>query len=139
MSLNLNILSLKKKLFSKKIKSVSVPGEKGYFSIFRNHISLLTFLKSGLIIIKKKNKKTEYFFILKGILEIQKNVINILTNHAINVKYLDKSILIDQKNKIENKYKNFKNIRSLNIIKKKYFIILDKLNCITKVQKIQNK
>ncbi|CAL4317583.1 ATP synthase epsilon chain [Buchnera aphidicola (Chaitophorus sp. 3695)] len=139
MCLNLNILSLKKTLFSEKINSVSVPGELGYFSIFINHISLLTFLKSGLIIINKKNRNIEYFFIFKGILEVRSNIVNILTNYSMNIKCLNKSVLIHKKNKIEDKYKNIKNLTSSNKIKIKYFIILEQLNCISKVKKLKKK
>ncbi|CAL4317606.1 ATP synthase epsilon chain [Buchnera aphidicola (Chaitophorus populicola)] len=139
MYLNLNIFSLKKTiLFSKKIKSICVPGEKGYLSIYINHIPLLTFLNPGLVIIKKKNKILEYFFILKGILEIQSNTVNILTNkYCINIKYLDKFILINKKNKIKNIYLKNKNIKFLNKIKKKYYIILEQLKCITKFERIE--
>lgn len=139
MFLNLNILSLKKKKLFKKIKFVCVPGEVGYFSIYINHVPLLTFLNSGLIIVNTKNNNTEYFFISQGILEVQSNIVNILTNYFINIKYLNEYELINKKNKIENKHKNIKNFDFLGQIKNKYSIILNKLKCIHKVQKIKNK
>lgn len=66
---NLTIISLKEILFDGSAVSVSAPGKEGELTVLKNHIPLITLLKTGQI--KVKNGNTEQTFnIQKGLLEV---------------------------------------------------------------------
>ncbi|NIH41040.1 MAG: ATP synthase F1 subunit epsilon [Buchnera aphidicola (Periphyllus aceris)] len=131
----LNIVSLKKKIFSKKVKSVKFPGIYGDLSVFLNHSPLLTFIRSGSIDIKLKNGNIEYIYVSKGILEVQPKITNVLANYAINSKNLNNIDLINKKNKIESCYKKIKDFDCSYQIKKKYNNILKKIFFLKNIKK----
>ncbi|NIG99373.1 MAG: ATP synthase F1 subunit epsilon [Buchnera aphidicola (Periphyllus acericola)] len=135
----LNIVSLKKKIFSKKVKSVKFPGIYGDLSIFLNHAPLLTFIKSGSIDIKLRNGNLEYIYISKGILEVQPKITNVLANYAINSKNLNNTDLINKKNKIKLCYKTNKDFDYNYQIKKKYNNILKKIFFLKNIRKKKKK
>lgn len=66
---SLTIISLKEILYDSSAVSVSVPGEEGELTVLKNHIPLITLLKTGQI--KVKNGDSEQTFnIQKGLLEV---------------------------------------------------------------------
>ena len=56
-------------IFSDNIKSVTLPSYEGDMSILKNHISIITFLRPGIIKIEKDEKSYEDFFVQDGIVE----------------------------------------------------------------------
>lgn len=66
---NLSIISLKEILFDGAAVSVSVPGEEGELTILKNHIPLITLLKTGQIKVKIDSNE-QIFNIQKGLLEV---------------------------------------------------------------------
>ncbi|NIH16796.1 MAG: ATP synthase F1 subunit epsilon [Buchnera aphidicola (Periphyllus lyropictus)] len=135
MGLNLNIVSLKNYIFFKDIKSVKVPGLKGYLSIYINHTPLLTFLKSGLINIIKNNNFKKNIYISKGILEIKYNIINIIADFFIDIKKLDKKMLMNKKTYLKKKCNRIYDVNKLKKINKKYKDVISKIQFINKLKK----
>lgn len=135
MSLNLNIVSFKKYIFFKDIKSVKAPGLKGYLSVYINHTPLLTFLKSGLINIIKNNNFKKNIYISQGILEIKHNIINIIADFFIDIKKLDKKKLINKKIYLKKKCNKIYDINKLKKINKKYKDVISKIQFINKFKK----
>lgn len=66
---NLTVISLKEILFNGSVVLVSVPGIKGKLTILKNHIPLITLLKTGQIKIKSGETET-LFNIQRGLLEV---------------------------------------------------------------------
>ena len=53
----LEIISPEKVIFSKETKMVVLPSYEGDMSILKNHISIITFLRPGIIKVQKKKRR----------------------------------------------------------------------------------
>lgn len=67
----LSVISLEKIEYRDKVSALICPGVEGELTILKNHIPLITPLKSGKISIKKDGKEDK-IRILDGILEVKK-------------------------------------------------------------------
>ena len=94
----LEIISPEKSFFSKdKVTEVVIPGYEGEMGILKDHISLISFLKPGIIKVFSKDGE-ELFFVEDGIAEFKENDLSILTSSIFNLKnkdknYIEKSII----------------------------------------------
>ena len=94
----LEIISPEKIIFSDKPTMVTLPSYEGDMSILKNHISIITFLRPGIIRVKKNNGNSENFFVQDGTLEYFNDSLVVLSVSAINVKDLSKEF-VDNLNK----------------------------------------
>ncbi len=98
------IISPEKIIFSDSVKMVKVPSYEGDMSILKNHISIITFLRPGLVKVEKKDSDFEEFFAQDGTVEFFNDNLVVLSASAINIKDLSKEFLEnlnkDTKNKL---------------------------------------
>ena len=99
----IEIISPEQISFSDEVKMVTFPSYEGDMSILKNHISIITFLRPGIIKVEKKDKEFEEFFVQDGTAEYFNDSLVILSTSAINMKKFSKEIL-DRLNK-ETEYK----------------------------------
>ena len=80
------------KSFLKKddVTEVVVPAFEGEMGILKDHISIISFLKPGIIKILSKSG-SENYYIEDGILEFKNNSLSILTSSVLNISDIDKS------------------------------------------------
>jgi len=97
-SFKLEIISPEKIIFSGNVKMVTLPSYEGDMSILKNHISIITFLRPGIIRIKKDDENSEEFFIEEGTIEYFKESLVVLSTSVLNIKELSKDFL-DKLNK----------------------------------------
>tara|TARA_Y100000590_G_scaffold387696_1_gene461482 strand:+ start:144 stop:542 length:399 start_codon:yes stop_codon:yes gene_type:complete len=76
------------------VSEVVVPAFEGDMGILKDHISIISFLKPGIVKIFSKGNEEKYF-IEDGIVEFKDNNLSILTSHIsslkdINRAYIDK-------------------------------------------------
>jgi len=69
---------------------VIVPAFEGEMGILKDHISIISFLKPGIIKVNSKSDQDQYY-IEDGIIEFKNNNLSILTSSIINLKDLDKN------------------------------------------------
>jgi len=69
---------------------VVVPAFEGEMGILKDHISIISFLKPGIIKILSKSGDENYY-VEDGIVEFKNNNLSILTSSIINLKDLNKS------------------------------------------------
>ena len=62
-------------------------------SILKNHISIITFLRPGIVKIEKDEKNTENFFIQEGTVEYFNDSLVILSSTAENIKNLSQEFI----------------------------------------------
>tara|TARA_B100001778_G_scaffold271486_1_gene233488 strand:+ start:207 stop:599 length:393 start_codon:yes stop_codon:yes gene_type:complete len=67
-----------------------VPAFEGEMGILKDHISIISFLKPGIIKIFSKSGNENYY-VEDGIVEFKNNSLSILTSYIFNVANLDKS------------------------------------------------
>ena len=88
---NLEIINPDKSFLNKKdATEVVVPALEGEMGILKDHISIISFLKPGIIKVYSKSGEDQYY-IEDGILEFKNNNLSVLTSSIINVKDLEKS------------------------------------------------
>ena len=76
--MNVEILTLEKKILSTEAKSVIVPGKNGKFEMLNNHAPIISTLNKGTIKVTDINKKEQFVDILGGSIEMFNNKITIL-------------------------------------------------------------
>ena len=83
------IISPENIIYSDNTNMVTFPSYEGDMSILKDHISTISFLRPGLIKIKK-NENDIVFFAEDGIVSFYKNNLSILCTKVINIKDLTK-------------------------------------------------
>ena len=87
---NIEIVSPEKKLFAEKGKSITIPSFEGEMTILYDHISIITFLRPGIININENKKK---YFVEEGTVEFSKNNLTILSSTIIDLESLSKDLI----------------------------------------------
>ena len=77
-------------LVKEDVSEVVVPAFEGEMGILKDHISIISFLKPGVIKILSKSGDENYY-VEDGIVEFKNNNLSILTSSIFNLKNLDKS------------------------------------------------
>ena len=87
---NLEIVSPEKSFLKKdNVIEVVVPAFEGEMGILKDHISIISFLKPGIVKIIS-GREEEKFYIDDGIVEFKDNSLSILTSNIFNIKNSDK-------------------------------------------------
>ena len=81
-------------LVKEDVSEVVVPAFEGEMGIFKDHISIISFLKPGVIRILS-NSGDEKYYVEDGIVEFKNNNLSILTSSIFNVEDMDKTKLQD--------------------------------------------
>ena len=72
------------------VSEVVVPAFEGDMGILKDHISIISFLKPGIVKIFFKGNEEKYF-IEDGIVEFKDNNLSILTSHISSLKDIDRA------------------------------------------------
>ena len=103
----LEIVSPEKIIFADEVSMVTLPSYEGDMSILKNHISIITFLRPGIIKVQKKKGDFDDFFVQDGTVEYFNDNLVVLSASALNIKNLSKEFVDnlnkDTKNKLADK------------------------------------
>ncbi len=88
-------------LIKENVTLVVIPAFEGEMGILKDHISIISFLKPGIIKVHSE-KIEENYYIEDGIVEFNNNNLSILTSSIFNVKDMDKSKVEEIIKKAEN-------------------------------------
>ena len=72
------------------VTEVVVPAFEGEMGILKDHISIISFLKPGIIKIYSKSGE-EKFYVEDGIIEFKNNNLSVLTSSIFNLKDMEKN------------------------------------------------
>ena len=72
------------------VVEVIVPAYEGEMGILKDHISIISFLKPGIIKVNSKSGEEKYY-VEDGILEFKDNNLSVLTSSIFNLKDIEKS------------------------------------------------
>ena len=91
----IEIVNPEKYFLSKEnVTEVVVPAFEGEMGILKDHISIISFLKPGIIPVYSKSGEDK-FYVEDGIVEFKNNNLSVLTSSIFNLKELEKSKLQD--------------------------------------------
>ena len=99
----LEIISPEKIIFSDNVTVVTLPSYEGDMGVLKHHISIITFLRPGIIKVQKKDEKFEEFFAQDGTVEYFDDSLVVLSTSAISVKDLSKELVDDLKKDTQDK------------------------------------
>ena len=89
------IVNPEQSFYSKEdVTEAIVPAFEGEMGILKDHISIISFLKPGIIKVISKSGE-EKFFVEDGIVEFKNNNLSVLTSSIFNLKDIDKNKIQD--------------------------------------------
>ena len=94
----LEIISPERIIFSDEATMVTLPSYEGDMSVLKNHISIITLLRPGIIKVQKNDGNFKEFFVQDGTVEYFNDSLVVLSASAINVKDLSNEF-VDNLNK----------------------------------------
>ena len=81
-------------LIKEDVTEVVIPAFEGEMGILKDHISLISFLKPGVITIQS-NSGEEKYYVEDGIVEFKNNNLSVLTSSIFNLNNVEKNKLQD--------------------------------------------
>ena len=93
-------------LLKENVSEVVIPAYEGEMGILKNHISIISFLKPGLVKVFETASNQENYYVEDGIIEFKNNCLSILTSNIFDIKKIDKkevsNILVKAEKDIQN-------------------------------------
>ena len=81
-------------LIKEDVTEVVLPAFEGEMGILKDHISIISFLKPGIITIHTKSGEDK-FYVEDGIIEFKNNNLSVLTSSILDLKEIEKNKLQD--------------------------------------------
>jgi len=121
------IVNPEKSFLSKEdVVEVVVPAFEGEMGILKDHISIISFLKPGIIKIFSKNNE-EKFYVEDGIVEFKDNSLSILTSSIFGLDKIDKDYVNQSIQNAE------KELLDKNVEDQKRFLISQKIDVLKSI------
>ena len=90
------IVNPEKSFLSKEdVTEVVVPAFEGDMGILKDHISIISFLRPGLVKVIDSAAIEESYYVEDGIIEFKNNCLSILTSNIFDIKTIDKNKVRD--------------------------------------------
>ncbi|MBQ4812666.1 F0F1 ATP synthase subunit epsilon [Pseudoalteromonas luteoviolacea] len=89
MTVQLDVVSAEKSVFSGAVATIQVTGSEGELGIHPGHAPLLTGLKPGMVRLVKEDGTEEIIYVAGGTLEVQPKSVTVLADVAIRGEELD--------------------------------------------------
>ena len=107
MTIHVDVVSAEALLYSGTAEFVIVPGESGELGVYPRHAPLVTRLKPGSVRVKVPDQaEEELIYVNGGLVEIQPDVVTILSDTGIRGKDLDEAKALEAKRHAEEAMKN---------------------------------
>ena len=104
----IEIVNPEKSFLSKEnVSEVVIPAFEGEMGILKDHISIISFLKPGIIKVFTGSEE-ENFYVDDGIVEFKDNSLSILTSSVFNLKNVDKKYVRESIEQAEKELTNDK-------------------------------
>lgn len=106
-TMRVEVVSAEEQIFAGDAEFVVLPGVMGELGIYPRHTPLLTQIKPGAVRLKLPNQeREELVFVQGGFLEVQPNLVTVLSDTAIRGKDLDEAKAVEAKKAAEEALSN---------------------------------
>ena len=105
-SVHCDIVSAEESIYSGLVELVVAAGEQGELGIAPGHTPLMSKLKPGPLRIIKQGGKEEVFYVSGGYLEVQPNVVTILSDSAERATGMDEAAALEAQKEAEREFEN---------------------------------
>lgn len=107
MTIHVDVVSAESLLFSGVATSIVIPGERGELEVYPRHAPLVTKLKPGSVRVKRPDgQEEELIYVNGGLVEVQPDVVTIMSDSGIRGKDLDEANVLEAKRAAEEAMKN---------------------------------
>ena len=107
MTIHVDVVSAEALLFSGEATSIVIPGTRGELEVYPSHAPLVTTLKPGSVRVKRPNgQEEELIYVNGGLVEVQPNVVTIMSDSGIRGKDLDEAKAEEAKRSAEEAMRN---------------------------------
>jgi F-type H+-transporting ATPase subunit epsilon len=101
-TMKIDVVSAEEAIYSGEAEFVVLPGVMGELGIYPRHAPLITQIRAGTVRIKVPGKEDEeMIFVQGGILEVQPDHVNVLSDTAIRATDLDEAKVLEAKRAAE--------------------------------------
>ena len=100
-TMQLDIVSAEAEIFSGEVNAVIAPAIMGDVGIYPNHTPLVTQLKPGELKIEVDGQPDQHIYVSGGMLEVQPDIITVLSDTAVRAEDLDEAKALEAKHKAE--------------------------------------
>ncbi|MEY4713162.1 MAG: hypothetical protein RIS88_2612 [Pseudomonadota bacterium] len=107
-TIRVDVVSAEESIFSGEARFVALPGEAGELGIYPRHTPLITRIRPGSVRIERADGTEEFIFVAGGVLEVQPNLVTVLSDTAIRGKDLDEEKANEARRAAEEAVKNAK-------------------------------
>ena len=87
----LEIVSPEKLLLSETVKSVTVPGTEGYFTVMGDHSPLMTTLKPGFVTVTDNSNVAHVYYVRGGFADVSPEGLTLLAEEAEDIAQFDRT------------------------------------------------
>ena len=101
MTVHCDIVSAEEQIFSGLVEMVIAAGSEGDLGITPGHAPLLTSLKPGPVRVIKQGGGEEIYYVSGGFLEVQPNVVTVLSDTALRAGDMDEAAAMEAKREAE--------------------------------------
>jgi len=106
-TIHVDVVSLTESVFSGEAEFVVLPGVMGELGIYPKHAPLITQIKAGEVRIKLAGQdEQQIVFVQGGFLEVQPDVVTVLSDTAIRARDLDEAKALEAKARAEEAMQN---------------------------------
>ena len=105
-TIHVDIVSAEKAIYSGDVEMVLAPAIMGEVGIMPGHTPLLTRLAPGEVRVKLADNAEEAFYVSGGLLEVQPNLVTVLSDTALRAHDLDEAAVLKAKQAAEEQLKD---------------------------------
>lgn len=99
--MQVNIVSAENEIFSGDAEMFFAPSADGDIGVYAGHTPLLSILRPGEVRIKLANGEDEAFYISGGLMEVQPDMVTVLSDTAVRAHDLDEAAAIEARERAE--------------------------------------
>lgn len=107
MTFHFEIITPEKITFKDEVKEVTVPTSTGQITVLPNHVSLVTQVVPGELIVHRNNS-TEYLGVTGGFLQVNNNKVTLLADYAVKSEEINVQKAVEAQKRAENLMKQAK-------------------------------
>ncbi len=100
-TIHLDIVSAETEIFSGTVNAIIAPAVMGEVGIYPRHAPLVTRLKPGEVKIEIDGEEDQFIYVSGGLLEVQPDVVTVLSDTALRAEDLDESMALEAKQHAE--------------------------------------
>ena len=101
-TMKIDVVSAEESIYSGEAEFIVLPGVQGELGIYPRHTPLITQIRAGIVRIKVPGKtEEEAVYVQGGILEVQPDHVNVLSDTAVRAADLDEAKVLEAKKAAE--------------------------------------